>query len=405
MSYSSLIASRYIRSKYNDGFVSFVTSIGILGVALGSAALIIALSVLSGFEREITEKVIGFTSHVQIVGYQNQPLTNVDRSMRTITDSVPLVRVVAPYVSREALIRAGETVDGILLKGVDPLNDISITRKYIVAGQYEIARKGDGPANIVLGKRLASRLGVDVGSKVTVFGIGRLVEQGQYKVMQFRVSGIYESGMAEYDDVYAFTSLSDAQTIFQMGGTVSGFDVLVTQLDSAEVVADRIRELLGYPHFGRTVFQTYRNIFSWIDLQKKPIPIILGLIIVVATVNVIGILLMMVLSKTRDIGILMSLGATRAGIMKIFLRQGLTIALTGTIAGNVFAFLVCFSQLQFKFFSLPSDIYFMSSVPIRLRPEYFALVSAISIVLCMVCSIVPARLASRLHPVHALRFS
>ena len=405
MSYSSLIASRYLRSKHNDGFVSFVTTIGILGVALGTATLIIALSVLSGFEREITEKVIGFTSHVQIMGYQNQPLSNVEHSLRVITDSIPLVRAAAPYVSREALIRAGENIDGVLLKGLDPLNDISITKKFIVAGSYEIGRNTGAPANIVLGKRLASRLGIDVGGKVTVFGIGRLVEQGQYKVMQFRVSGIYESGMAEYDDVYAFTSLTDAQNIFQMGNAVSGYDILVSRVDSAGYVADRVQDLLGYPHYGRTVFQTYRNIFSWIDLQKRPIPIILGLIIVVATVNIIGTLLMMVLSKTKDIGILMSLGATRSGIMRIFLRQGLTIALTGTVLGNVFAFVLCFSQQQFRFFSLPSDIYFMSSVPILMRPEYFLLVTAISIVLCFLSSIIPARLAARLHPVNALRFS
>ena len=189
------------------------------------------------------------------------------------------------------------------------------------------------------------------------------------------------------------------------GNAVSGYDILVSRVDSAGYVADRVQDLLGYPHYGRTVFQTYRNIFSWIDLQKRPIPIILGLIIVVATVNIIGTLLMMVLSKTKDIGILMSLGATRSGIMRIFLRQGLTIALTGTMIGNAFAFVVCFSQQQFKFFSLPSDIYFMSSVPILMRPEYFLLVTAISIVLCFLSSIIPARLAARLNPVNALRFS
>ncbi|HCV41887.1 MAG TPA: hypothetical protein DGH68_00260 [Bacteroidetes bacterium] len=405
MSYTSLIASRYLHSKHNDGFVSFVTAIGILGVALGTATLIIALSVLGGFEREITEKIVGFSSHVQVLGFQNQPLRDYDRNVRMIEDSIPLVSAVAPYVSREALIRSKENVDGILLKGLDPVNDISITRKFIVAGRYDISKKEGSLSNIVLGKRLATRLGVDIGSKVTVFGIGRLVDQRQYKVLQFQVSGIYESGMTEYDDVYAFTSLADAQNIFQMGDAVSGYDILVTRVDSADVVAERAQELLGYPHYTRTVFQTYRNIFSWIDLQKKPIPLILGLIIVVATVNIVGTLLMMVLSKTKDIGVLMSLGATRVGIMKIFLRQGLTIAFTGAAIGNVFALAVCFAQMKFQFFSLPSDIYFMSSVPILLRPWNFLLVTMISIVLCLLSSIVPARLASRLHPVNALRFS
>jgi lipoprotein-releasing system permease protein len=153
------------------------------------------------------------------------------------------------------------------------------------------------------------------------------------------------------------------------------------------------------------VFETYRNLFSWIELQKKPIPIILGLIIIVATVNIIGTLLMMVLDKTREIGVLSSMGATRWGITGIFLRQGFLIAIVGTGLGNVLALSVCVAQLEFRFFSLPSDIYFMTSVPILLRAGDFLLVSGISIGLCLLSSMIPARLAARLHPVQAIRFS
>ena len=142
--------------------------------------------------------------------------------------------------------------------------------------------------------------------------------------MQFRVTGIYESGMAEYDDVYAYTDMREAQILFQLGDAVTGYDLHLSRVDSAAAVAERISDLLGYPHYARTVFESYRNLFSWIELQKKPIPIILGLIIIVATVNIIGTLLMMVLDKTREIGVLASLGATRWGITSIFLRQGLT---------------------------------------------------------------------------------
>jgi lipoprotein-releasing system permease protein len=161
---------------------------------------------------------------------------------------------------------------------------------------------------------------------------------------------------------------------------------------------------LGYPHYARTVFQTYRNLFSWIELQKRPIPIILGLVIIVATVNIIGTLLMLVLDKTKEIGILMSMGATRWGITRIFLRQGLVIALLGAGLGNVLGFALCFAQLEFKFFSLPSDIYFMNSVPILLRPEYFLVVTGVSIILSLACAYIPARLAARLRPVDTIRF-
>ncbi len=405
MSYTTLIADRYLRSSQNDGFVSFITSIAILGVALGSATLIIALSVLGGFEREITEKVVGFTSHVQVQGYSNQPLKDYVKHVKAIEDSVPLVKAVAPYVAREALIRSKEGIDGILLKGIDQLRDVSGIRKYMVEGEYVLDHEQGSLPHIVVGGKLASRMSLNVGDKVTVFGLGGLVERGQLRVMQFQVVGVYESGMSEYDDVYAFTSLADAQSLFQLGDAVSGYDVLVTQVDSAEVVANRIQALLGYPHYARTMFETYRNLFSWIALQKRPIPIILGLVIIVATVNIIGTLLMLVLDKTKDIGILMSMGATRWGITRIFLRQGIVIAVTGTLLGNALGLGLCLAQMEFKFFSLPSDIYFMTSVPILLRPEYFLLVSVVSVGLCLLCSFLPARLASRLNPVTSIRFA
>lgn len=405
MTYSSFIAGRYFQSTRRKGFLSFISAIAIIGVALGTAALIIALSVLGGFEREITEKVIGFTSHVQVTGYRNQPLQNYSANTLLIEKSSPLVKAVQPFLSREALIRSKESVDGILLKGIEPTKDLSSVRTYTVDGKYDISRSAGGLPNIVLGKKLADKLAVAVGEKVTVFGTAGSTEFGQMRVMQFRIAGIYESGMADYDDVYAFTSLKDAQILFQYGESVSGYDVMLTSLDSVEVMSERLQEKLGYPHFTRTVFENYRNLFSWIELQKKPIPIVLGLIIIVATVNIIGTLLMIVLGKTKEIGILKSLGATRRGITNIFLRQGFWIGVVGTMLGNLFAFVLCYAELKSRFLSLPSDIYFMTSVPILMKAEFFIFVSLISVGLCITCAYVPAWLASRIDPIRAIRFA
>jgi len=405
MSYTRFIADRYLSSRRNAGFFSFIAAIAITGVALGTATLIIALSVLGGFEREITEKVVGFTSHVQVTGFQNLPLKDYQETVSRLEDAFPVVTAVSPYVAREALIRSRSGIDGILLKGVEPARDNSAAQKYMIDGAYSLAHPQGSPAALVIGRKLASRLGVHVGDKVVVFGIGRLLEGGQARAMQFRITGIYESGMAEYDDVYAYTDLGEAQILFQLGDAVTGYDLHLSNVDSAAAVAERISDLLGYPHYARTVFDAYRNLFSWIELQKKPIPIILGLIIIVATVNIIGTLLMMVLDKTREIGVLASLGATRWGITSIFLRQGLRIALVGTGAGNLLAFGLCFAQMEFRFFSLPSDIYFMTSVPILLRWEYFAVVSGVTIALCLLSALIPARLASSVNPVTAIRFS
>lgn len=405
MSYSSFIAKRYSQSARRKGFLSFISSIAIIGVMLGTAALIIALAVLGGFEQEISEKVVGFTSHIQVVGYSAQPLVNVEENVTRMERSSPLVKAVQPFLAREALIRAGESVDGIFLKGIEPSRDLSAVSRYIVEGKYDISRSAGSLPNIVVGKKLARKLSINIGQKVTVFGPGRAGELGNMRVMQFKVVGIYESGMAEYDDVYAFTSLKDAQILFQYGDAVSGYDIMLTDLDSADAVARLVQDALGYPHYARTVFQNYRNLFSWIELQKKPVPIILSLIIIVATVNIIGTLLMMVIGKTKEIGILKSLGATRRGIVGIFVRQGLRIGLVGTLLGNILAFTLCAVELQFRFLSLPSDIYFMTSVPILLKPEFFALVSFVSITLCYLCSLVPAWLASRIDPVRAIRFA
>jgi lipoprotein-releasing system permease protein len=403
MSYSRFIAERYLQATHRKGFLSFITSIAIVGVALGVAALIIALSVLGGFEQELTEKVIGFASHVQVTSFRGTPLPDYVSTTSRIEECSPLVKGVQPFVAREALIRARENVDGVFLKGIDPTRDISAVGKYIVAGTYDITRTAGGLANLVIGKKLADRLEIALGDKATIFGKGN-AEHEHMRAMQFKIVGIYESGMAEYDDLFAFTSLKDAQILFQLSESVSGYDITVTALDSVDRVAERIREALGYPHYPRTIFQSYRSLFSWIELQKKPVPIVLGLIIIVATVNIIGTLLMVVLGKTKEIGILKSLGAKRRGITSIFVRQGMWIGFVGTALGNLLAFTLCYAELKLRFLSLPSDIYFMSSVPILMEPKFYIVVSLISIVLCYCCSLVPAWLAARIDPIRSIRF-
>jgi lipoprotein-releasing system permease protein len=404
MSYTSFIAERYFTSS-RRGFLSFISTIAIVGVALGVAALIIALAVLGGFEEQLKEKVIGFTSHIQVTSYRNLPLRNPAASMTLIEQSSPLVKAVQPFVSREALVRSHETVDGVYLKGIDPARDLSSISKYIVSGEYDITRTAGSVAKMVIGRKLADKLDVSVEDKVTVFGTGNNSDESQMRVMQFRIVGIYESGMSEYDDVFAFTSLKDAQILFQFGDDVSGYDINVSDLDSIDVAAEGVRNVLGFPHYPRTVFQSYRNLFSWIELQKKPVPIILGLIIIVATVNIIGTLLMVVLGKTKEIGILKSLGATRRGLTRIFVRQGVSIGILGTVLGNLFAFVLCFAEMKLHFLSLPSDIYFMTSVPILLKLEFFAGVSVVSLALCYICSLLPAWLASRIDPIRAIRYA
>ncbi|MFQ5799483.1 MAG: ABC transporter permease, partial [Bacteroidota bacterium] len=263
-------------------------------------------------------------------------------------------------------------------------------------------------APLIVGRRLARKLNVRPGERVTVFGVtspaGGGMEAVTYRAAQFELVGLYETGMAEYDDIYAYTDLQSAQHLFQMGGDVSGFDVLVHDVSQVATAADQIQELLGYPFYAKTMFDMYKNLFAWIELQKKPIPIVLGLIIIVATVNIIGTLLMLVMEKTHEVGVLKSMGATTGGITKIFFIEGLFIALVGTVLGNVLGFGLCWIQLQYKFFSLPSGIYFMDTVPILLQAKNFVIVSLIAISLSLIATVLPSRLAGRLDPLLTIRF-
>jgi lipoprotein-releasing system permease protein len=398
------ILKRYLRSKREGGFVSFITAIGTIGIMLGVAALIIALTILGGFEKEIKDKVIGFTAHIQVTGFQRQPLPNFEEAIAKIRQEILDVKAITPVITREVLVRAKGKTDGVLLKGVDERSDISITRHHIVEGEYQLAPQ-QGTFSALIGRKLARKLGVHVGGRIVLFGIGTTMKSiGTPVVRQFLVTGIYETGMAEYDDIYVYTSLKAAQDLLQLDGKVTGLDILVTHLENTRVVARQIQELLGYPYYAQTVQQLYRNLFTWIDLQKKPTPIILGLIILVATVNIIGTLLMVVMEKTHQIGILKSMGATSRSIRRIFVGEGLVMGLVGTLLGNALAFALCSLQLHEKVLSLPEQIYFMSSVPILLRAENFIGVSCIAILLCFLATLLPASLAARLHPIAAIRF-
>jgi len=405
MPISFFIALRYLRSRRHRGFISFITFIAVVGVTLGVAALIITLSVLGGFERTIKENVISFTAHLQLISFQNQLLPNPTKTMEVVLSEYPEVKNIAPFLSREGMIRAANGTDGILIKGVDPRNDISAAKTRMVEGSYNLEQRERGLEGIILGRRLAQKLDVKIGDKVLLMSLGgSSVTLSQTRVMQFEVRGLYETGMAEYDETYTYVNLKNAQRLFAVGPMVSGFDILVHDLDSLGSLAQRLPERLGYPYYARTTYEMNRNLFTWIELQKKPIPIIIGLIIIVATVNIIGTLLMMVMEKGKEIGILRALGTNRQKLTGIFLAQGMFIAVLGVVLGNIIAFLLCWLELHYRIISLPSGIYFMTHVPIDLNPVNFLLVSVLALLMCFLSSIIPSRIAAHRDPIRMIKF-
>lgn len=405
MSFELFITKRYIKSTKITGFISFITLISIIGVMLGTSALIIALSISKGFEKELKEKVIGFTSHIQVSKFDTRYFEKDDWESFEKVKMVSNVKSVSPFASREAMIRSSHGIEGIYLKGILPEYDFSIIKRSIVEGEYNFD-ESDGIPKIIIGKKLANKLGVELGDKVIVLAIDPDSPNFSVpRIEQFKISGIYETGMAEYDDIFVYVHLKHAQYLFDLGNRVSGFDVMVKNVDFIDETALLIQDKLGYPYYARTMYQMYRNLFAWLELQKKPVPIVLGLIIIVAVFNIVGTLLMIVLEKTKEIGILKSMGANSKSITKIFIYQGMFIGIVGTMLGNALAYVLCFIQLKYKPLALPEDIYFMSSVPILLQAETFIIVSIASLILCFFATLIPSIIASRIQPVEAIRFA
>jgi len=404
MNYKFYIAKRFLFSKKESKFISFITYFSILGVTLGVAALIIAVSILNGFEKEIKDKVAGLVSHIQITSFSSEGVENPDEIISLLKDKVLDITAISPYVQKEAVIRYKDRVEGIILKGIDPQSDVSTSRNKIIRGDPNLISKDTIFSNLIIGDKLAKKLGVDVGSKVIIFGLTGIPSPfNQPKLKQFKVTGIYETGLRDYDDVLIYTDLKTAQKLFSFRNNVSGIEIKIKDIDKAEEIVTEIKRYVDYPNYPRSLFKVYRGLFSWVELQKAPTPVILALIIVVAVFNIVGTLLMLILEKTQSIGILKSLGASSANIRFIFLLDGLIIGLIGIFLGIVLGVGLSLLELKFKFFKLP-DIYYMKSVPILLEVDKIILISVITLVLVFIATLIPSHIASKFEPIKSLRF-
>ena len=292
-----------------------------------------------------------------------------------------------------------------MLKGVIPETDLSSTKYNIKKGEYNLNPIDTIFSRLIVGDKLAEKLNIQVGSKVIIFGLQGIPSPlNTPKIKQFIVSGIYETGLRDYDDILIYTDLKTAQKMFNFGDYVSGIEMNVKNIETVESQVSKLKQVLGYPFYPRSLFKLYKGLFTWVELQKAPTPIILGLIIIVATFNIIGTLLMLVLEKTQSIGILKSLGASRKDIMHIFIFDGIIIGLIGIFLGNLLGLGISLLELRFKFFSLP-EFYYMKNVPIMIVPEYIIFISVITIVLVFLATLIPSYLASKFDPVKSIRFN
>ncbi|MBK7979947.1 MAG: ABC transporter permease [Ignavibacteriae bacterium] len=406
MNFSFQIANRYIRSKKGAKFLSLISVITIAGISLGIAVLIMAISILSGFDKTVSENIIKFNAHINISGFSSKNLPNYDSNYKIIENALRgKYSSISPYISQKVLITKTDFTDGILLTGIDSGYAEQSLKKILVEGNLNL---NSNEFNVIIGKKLAVNLKVMVGDFINVISMrnDEIPSLSNFPTIeQFKITGIYESGMAEYDDIYAYVNFETAKSIFEIKNEVSGFNINVKNISEIDSLKDKLQSILPYPYYTRGYREINKHIFTWLELQQKPIPIVLGLIIIVAIFNIVGALLMLIIQKTEAIGVLKSMGANRKQIIQIFVFQGLFLAGVGIILGNFLAFILSWIQNTYKIISLPSQIYYLSSVPIFIDVKVYILISLLGIILAFLASLIPSFIASRIQPIKAIKFN
>jgi lipoprotein-releasing system permease protein len=409
-SFERVIALRYLRGARGKSegrrFLRLITRIAIGGVALGVAALILALAIVRGFSNEIEKKIVGFGADVQVESYRDAPLSNT-AELKERLESYRAVDHVSPVVEEFVLLRKSSVeVDGAKIWGTDVLP--SYLQQQLIAGTGSFERDADGRPPIVLGSSLARTLDLSVGDRVTAFSMrnrtGAISAQRIPKVKQFRVAGLFETSLSNFDDLYAFTGLPEARDLLSYGPEeTTRFDLTLQPGSDARSVAAEIDAELEFPVMARSIYDVYQSLFAWVNLQESIIPLVISIIVIVAAFNIVGTLLMIILEKTREIGILSSMGASARSLRRMFVMLGLYIGISGVAIGEAVSLLLAWIQIEFSVIPLPREAYYMSTAPVELSAPDFVIVAVITLLLCVGSSWLPARFASRIEPVRAIQ--
>ena len=411
--YEIFVGLRYLRAKRRTRTISLNTFISITGITLGVAALIGTLGIMTGFKEDMQAKILGTTSHIVVQTPGQQPLAGYPDLVHRVED-VPGVVAATPYVSKQVLLTSKTGVRGVVLRGIDPQKEPDVTdmTKNVKSGTVQdlaVQRQpapGDAPAKpgIIVGKELAMRLGVSVGSQINVVSpVGPISALGMTpKIRPFRVVGLFESGMYEYDASLAYISLEEAQRFFSLGLTATGIQVKVEDVFAADAVATRIAARLGTGYLARDWMALNRNLFSALRLEKTMMFLLLVLITLVASFNIVGTLTMIVNEKQREIAILKAMGATPQAIMRIFMLNGLVIGLTGTAIGLPLGY--TFLYLIEHYWTFDQTVYYISHIPVHVKGLDVFLVSCSAILISFAATLYPSWQAAKLAPVSALRY-
>ncbi|HPV83691.1 MAG TPA: ABC transporter permease [Nitrospira sp.] len=420
--YEIFIGLRYLRAKRRNRTISFNTIVSIVGITLGVAALIGTVGIMTGFKEDVQAKILGTTAHILVNDRMKESMVDYEEQVKKVA-GVPEVLAATPFIFRQVLLTSPSGVQGIILRGIDParegtvtelahnlvngnLDDLSHTTKVVIP---EKEREPNGPETamrpgIILGKELSMRLGAFPGDTLNVVSpVGPVTGASMTpKIRQFVVVGIFQSGMYEYDSSLAYIELGEAQRFFNMGATVTGIEVKVADVFRAADVARSIEQQLGFAFWARDWMQMNRNLFSALKLEKTMMFLLLVLITIVASFNIVSTLTMIVTEKQREIAILKAMGATRKGIMRIFMLNGLIIGCSGAAIGVPLGY--AFLWLIQTFWTFDPTVYYISRIPVHVLGSDVVLVAGSAILISFAATLYPSLQAAKLDPAAALRY-
>ncbi|MCX7876718.1 MAG: FtsX-like permease family protein [Melioribacteraceae bacterium] len=404
MKLSLFISSRFIKSQKESKLISSVSFITISGIALGLIVVLLALSILDGFEKVISEKISNFNSQIKVTGFGNRNLNNPETVISNIQKKFKdEINLIEPFTYKLVIIKSKKITDGINLTGLTKKYFNHSIEKYLI----EKSKNENEFNSIYVGKILSEKLKIKIDDKVTVFSLRNNKPptiDNPPAIEQFIVKGIYETGIAVYDDGNAIIDFNLSQKLFGMENEFSGLNIEIKNSDPNNFAVN-LQDFLDYPFYVRTIYQVHQNIFTWIELQKKPIPIILGLIIIVALFNIVGTLLMVVLDKTNQIGILQSMGLSKKKLISIFILNSNYFIYRGLLIGNLVALILSVLQKYFNIISLPSKVYFVTSVPVSINLINYLIVNLITILVAFLSAFIPAYISTKIKPINAVRFN
>lgn len=420
MGYEWFISLRYLKARRRQGFISLISLISVAGVTVGVMALIVVLAVMTGFTDSLREKILGINSHI-VVQKLGSGITDYQELSRVILQEENILAA-TPYTYSQTMLSVPDGSSGAVVRGIDPTtaNDVlSLNSQLIEGSVMDLNKKTTSPENsppdaeparelpgIILGKELAGSLHIDVGDNIRLFSpSGPLTPMGVIpKIKTCKVVGIFDTGMYEYDSSLAYVSLATAQDFLELGSHVHGLELKVNDIYKAADIAAKLEKKLGFGYVVKDWISMNKNLFSALKLEKTAMFIILALIVLVAAFNIISTLIMVVMSKGKDIAILKSMGATSMGIMRIFVYEGLIIGLTGTILGVIGGLALCKVLSKYQFIKLPSDVYPITTLPIKVLPMDVTLVAVSAALITLVATLYPSWQASKIEPAVALRY-